>query len=87
MWSVWNKQTNINGFSADRFLAKHTHLRDEETIFIKTIDGRITNVDGKNILAKVYGIDPALPNDEFITEYERILAEPIEDEEVTHESE
>jgi hypothetical protein len=27
----------------------------------------------------VYGIDATLPNDEFIAEYERVIAEPTEE--------
>ena len=80
MWSVWNKTTEINGFSAEDFLARNKHLANEETIFLKTINDRVTQVEGKNILASVYGIDATLPNEEFIAEYERILTAPIEDE-------
>ena len=78
MWSVWDKQTDINGFSAEWFLDRNKFLQNEETIFIKTVNGRVTQVEGKSILASVYGIDPNLPNDEFIAEYERIIAEPAE---------
>lgn len=76
MWSIWNKQSEINGFSAEWFLRRNKHLANEETIFLKTVNGRVTQVEGKGILASVYGIDPALTNDEFIAEYERILTEP-----------
>jgi len=80
MWSVWDKTTDINGFSASDFLARNKHLANEETIYIKTVGGRITQVEGKNILAAVYGIDATLNDEEFIAEYERVIAEPIEDE-------
>lgn len=80
MWSVWNKTKDINGFSASDFLARNKHLQNESTIYIKTVGGRVTQVEGKNILASVYGIDASLSNDEFIAEYERVIAEPIEDE-------
>lgn len=80
MWSVWDKQTDINGYSAEWFLNRHKGLQDQETIFIKTVDGRVTQVEGKCILASGYGIDPNLPNEEFIAEYERIIAEPTEEE-------
>ena len=80
MWSVWDKQTDINGFSAEDFLARNKHLQNEGTIFLKTVNGRVTQVEGKNILASVYGIDATLPNDEFIAEYERVIAEPTEEE-------
>lgn len=79
MWTIWNKETEINGFSAEDFLARNKHLRNQETIFIKTINDRVTQVEGKGILANVYGIDPTLGNDEFIAEYERILSEPAEE--------
>ena len=79
MRSVWDKKTAINGQSAERFLERNKFLQKEETIYINTVDGRVTNVEGKSILASVYGIDPALPDDEFIAEYERILATPPEE--------
>lgn len=83
MWTIWDKQTEINGVSAERFLGRHPFLQSEETIFIQTVDGRVTYVAGKSILADNYGIDPALPDEEFIAEYERILAElnaPVEEQ-------
>lgn len=80
MWNVWDKKTEINGFSAEAFLARNKHLQNEETIYIKEVNGRATQVEGKNILASVYGIDPALSDDAFIEEYERKLAEPVEEE-------
>lgn len=76
MWTIWDKQTEINGFSAKWFFDNHEFLRDEETIYIKTENGRVTAVEGKSILAKHYGLDPALPDEEFIAEYERMTAEP-----------
>ena len=78
MWSIWDKQSEINGFSAEWFLNRHKHLANEETIYLKTVNGRVTQVEGKGVLASVYGIDPNLPDDEFIAEYERIIAEPVE---------
>ena len=79
MWLVWDKKTDINGYSADRVLKNFNHLANEETIFIKTVNGRVTQVEGKGILASVYGIDPTLDNEAFIAEYERIIAEPTEE--------
>ena len=78
MWTIWNKKSDINGFSADWFLNRHKDLQNEETIFLKWVDGRVVEVEGKNILASVYGIDATLPDMEFIAEYERVLAEPVE---------
>lgn len=79
MWSVWNKTTSINGFSASDFLARNKHLQNESTIYIKTVNGRVTQVEGKNILASVYGIDATLNDEEFIAEYERVISEPAEE--------
>ena len=80
MWTIWNKQTEINGFSAEAFLARNKHLQNEETIFIKTINGRVTHVEGKGILSAVYGIDVTLSNEDFIAAYEAILEAPVEEE-------
>lgn len=80
MWSIWDKTSDINGYSAEWFLNRHKHLANEETIYIKTVDGRVTQIEGKGVLASVYGIDPTLPDDEFIAEYERITSEPAENE-------
>ena len=80
MWSIWDKTSEINGFSAEYFLSRNKQLENEETIFIRTTaSGRVTQVEGKSILASVYDIDPTLPDDEFIAEYERILATPPEE--------
>lgn len=79
MWTIWNKETDINGFPADAFLARNKHLTNEETIFLKSVNGRVTQVEGKMILASVYNIDPTLPDNEFIAEYERILSTPVEE--------
>ena len=87
MWSIWDKQSEINGFSAEHYFKVFPHLKNEETIYIKTVDGRVTQVEGKGVLASVYGIDPTLANDEFIAEYERILTEPEPTEETINAEE
>ncbi len=78
MWEIWDKQTPINGVSAERCLQNFKHLANEETIFIKYVNGRAVQVEGKNILASVYGLDPTLDNDAFIEAYERAI-EPAEE--------
>ena len=78
MWYVWDRVSTINGFLPSDFLARNKHLQNEEIIFIKTVNGRVTQVEGKNILASVYGIDTTLPNDKFIAEYEYIISHPVE---------
>lgn len=80
MWTIWDKISDINGKSADHVFTSFNHLKGEETIFIKTVNGRVTQVEGKSILANNYGIDPTIPDDEFIAEYERIINLPPEPE-------
>ena len=77
MWSVWDKKTDINGRAPERVLETFNHLANEETIFIKTVNGRVTQVEGKGILASVYDIYPYLGDLDFISEYERIVNEPV----------
>ena len=79
MWSIWDKRTEINGFSAEDFLVRNKHLQNEVTIFLKTVNGRVIQVEGKSILASVYGINPNLPNYQFIAEYEYIISTPVEE--------
>jgi hypothetical protein len=78
MWSIWDKTSAINGYPAVYYFEIYPHLVGEKTIFIRTTNGRVTNIEGKSILANLYGIDPTLPDDEFIAEYERMTAEPDE---------
>ena len=79
MWYVWDKTTDINGFSAADFLARNKHLQNEETIYVKEVNGRATQVEGKSILASVYGIDSTLSDKEFIAAYEAIVNPPETD--------
>ena len=79
MWTIWDKTSEINGFSAEWFLNRHKHLQNEEIIYLKTVNGRVTQVEGKGVLASVYGIDYNLPDEEFIAAYEAAIAEPAEE--------
>lgn len=83
MWTIWDKKSEINGFSAEWFLNRHKHLANEETIYLKTVNGRVTQVEGKGVLASVYGIDYNLPDEKFIAAYEAAIAEPEPEEEET----
>lgn len=74
MWELWNKKTPINGVYAERCLHNFKHLANEETIFIKYVNGRAVQVEGKGILASVYGIDYRLSDEKFIAEYEKAIA-------------
>jgi hypothetical protein len=74
MWEIWNKKDPINGGTAEGFLKNNKHLANEETIFIKYVNGRAVQVEGKGILASVYGIDYRLSDEKFIAEYEKAIA-------------
>ena len=80
MWEKWDKQTDMNGYSSESWFESFPHLRGEETIYIKTANGKTVQIEGKNSLAEIYGIDPALPDEEFIAEYERVINLPPEPE-------
>lgn len=69
MWSIWDKTSEINGFSADFILSRHKHLQNEDVIYIKEVNGRITEVEGKRTLSTVYGIDYNLSDEEFLAAY------------------
>ena len=84
MWEIWNKQTPINGMSAERYLARNPDQAKEDTILIKYVNGRAVQVEGKGILASVYNLDPTLDNEAFIEAYEKAL-EPTEVEETSDE--
>ena len=75
MWSIRDKTSGINGYSADYYFKTFKHLIGEKVIYLKTVNGRVTQIEGKSILANHYGIDLTLPVDEFIAAYEAKLAE------------
>ena len=74
MWEIWDKTSDINGMSADRFLADNKHLAGEGTVYVKRVNGMATEVQSKSTLAHVYGIDPTLDDQAFIEAYEAALA-------------
>lgn len=85
MWTVWNKESEINGFSAEFILGRNKHLENEDVIYIKTLNGRVCEIEGKMILADHHGIDPNLSDEEFIAAYEAILNPPTDPDEISDE--
>ena len=84
MWSIWDKTTDINGFSADFILSRNKHLQNEDVIYIKTVNDRVTEVQGKKTLSTVYGIDYNLSDEEFIAAYiEAITPKELEGDEIS----
>ena len=73
IYEIYNGQ-DINGVNGEEFMARNTHLKG--TIFLfKTESGNISQVESKDIIADVYGIDITLDNEAFIQAYETILKE------------
>ena len=75
MLIVWDKTSSVDGFSAEYYLETFENLKNEQIVFLKIVDGEVTGFEGKNALARIYNLDPALTNDEFIAAYEAKLAE------------
>ena len=73
-WEVWDKTSDINGVSAERYLSTRPYIKDGTTVYIKRVNGRATEVQCKPTLAHHYGIDPTLDDQAFIEAYEAALA-------------
>lgn len=83
IYKVWDKISPINGLETQHFLSKQPFKDyDGDIILVYGEDEKVSQVECKDILAKVYGIDNTLPLDEFMTQYETILNTPIEQEEI-----
>ena len=69
-YKVWDKTSPINGLEPQHFLSKPPFKNYEgDIILIYGEDDKISQVECKDILAKVYGIDKTLSLDEFMTQY------------------
>ena len=69
-YKVWNKTSSINGLEPQHFLSKPPFKNYEgDIILIYGEDDKVSQVDCKDILASVYGIDKTLSLDEFMTQY------------------
>ena len=74
MWEVWDKTSNINNLSASEVLDRYIHLKNEDVIFIKKVEDKICEIQGKSILSKLYKIDASLDNEVFIDKYIEITS-------------
>ena len=69
-YKVWDKTSSINGFDPQHFLSKQPFKDYKgDIILIYGEDDKISQVECKDILASVYGIDKTLSLDEFMTQY------------------
>ena len=79
-YSLWNRIDTINGIEASYFLEQKPFKDYEgDIILIYADSGKVSQVECKEILARVYGIDKTSSLDEFMTQYETILNTPIEE--------
>ncbi|MDY5645595.1 MAG: hypothetical protein SPF22_01095 [Candidatus Onthovivens sp.] len=75
-YSLWNKADNINGVEASHFLNQSPFKNySGDIILIFSDDNRVSNVECKEILAKIYDIDDTLPLDEFMTAYKEKITQ------------
>ena len=69
-YKLWNRIDTINGIEASYFLEQKPFKDYEgDIILIYCEDDKISQVECKDILASVYGIDKTLSLDEFMTQY------------------
>ena len=66
MWTIWDKKSEINGFSAEAFLARHKHLANEATIFLKSFNGRVVEVEGNVVKVKVGEVEHPMISEHYI---------------------
>ena len=85
-YKLWNRIDTINGIEASYFLEQKPFKDYEgDIILIYCEDDKISQVECKDILASVYGIDKTLSLDEFMTQYFEKLT-PIETSEIKETS-
>ena len=69
-YKLWNRIDTINGIEASYFLEQKPFKDYEgDIILIYGEDYKISQVECKDILASVYGIDKTLSLDKFMTQY------------------
>ena len=69
-YKLWNRQETINGVAPSHFLNQEPFKNySGDIILIIADNGKVSNVECKDILASVYGINKYLPLNEFMTLY------------------
>jgi hypothetical protein len=81
-YKLWNRVEMINGVAPSHFLNQQPFKDYKgDIILIYADNGKVSNVECKDILARVYEIDKTLPLDEFMSAYFAKLEEmnkPVE---------
>ena len=82
-YKLWNRVEMINGVASSHFLNQQPFKDYKgDIILIYADNGKVSNVECKDILASVYSIDKTLPLDEFMSAYFSKLEEmnkPVEE--------
>ena len=82
-YKLWNRVEMINGVAPSHFLNQQPFKDYKgDIILIYADNGKVSNVECKDILASVYEIDKTLPLDEFMSAYFTKLEEmnkPVEE--------
>lgn len=82
-YKLWNRVEMINGVASSHFLNQQPFKDYKgDIILIYADNGKVSNVECKDILASVYEIDKTLPLDEFMSAYFAKLEEmnkPVEE--------
>ena len=69
-YKLWNRIDTINGIEASYFLEQKPFKDYEgDIILIYSDSGKVSQIECKDILASVYGIDKTLSLDEFMAQY------------------
>lgn len=86
-YKVWDKTSSINGLEPQHFLSKQPFKDYKgDIILIYGENDKVSQVECKDILESVYGIDKTLSLDEFMTQYFEKLTQ-IETIEINETSE
>ena len=74
-YKLWDRKESINGKEASYFLNQLPFKNcTHDIILIYGDNGKVSQVECKEILAKLYNIDINLPIDEFMAQYQVALA-------------
>lgn len=79
-YKLWNKQDAINGKEASYFLEQQPFKNcTHDIILIYAENGKVSQVECKEILANLYNIDINLPIDDFMAQYQEALEVDVEE--------
>ena len=82
-YELWDRVSTINGVEASHFLNNPPFKNyDGDIILIYAENGKVSNVECKDILATIYNIDATLPLDEFMAAYIEAITPKEESEEL-----